>query len=67
MTALGAIKLFSLAASAISTGMDVLSVLNKTNGILSKMIEEGRDPTDAELEYAFSRVAALNEEIQDTE
>jgi len=66
MTAMGIIKLFGIAQQALATGMEVVDVLGSTNGLLSKMMAENRDPTDAELDEAFGRVVALNKEIQDS-
>ncbi len=66
MTALGIIKILSLASQAVATGVEVVSVVSSTNGLLSKMMAENRDPTDAELDEAFGRVIALNKEIQDS-
>lgn len=56
MTAMGLVKILGHALTAMTTAGEVASVGVSTHAALGVMINEGRDPTDAELDDMFKKV-----------
>lgn len=46
----------------IQAGMDVMALLESTNGVIAKAQAEGRDPTDAEWETLDSMLTDLRKQ-----
>jgi hypothetical protein len=65
MTAIGVINIINLLMRALVAGKEVATVIRAGRDALTQMVDEGRDPTPAELDALFLRVEDRQRRIRE--
>lgn len=58
-----ATTVLQLLPSLIQAGIDVMDLINSTNGVITKAQAEGRDPTDSEWNALDAQISALRAKL----